>query len=115
MVDIDIQSEIVLKTFLSVHETTNGEPECEEFCRNDEKCVGFNFIKSKCFLKSSLGTELKLKMSISGKKFKPDYNGDPLKGTVEQRTWYLVPIWNFHIRSLFGVLNRKKSICAKSI
>ena len=82
MVDIDIQSEIVLKTFLSVHETTNGEPECEEFCRNDEKCVGFNFIKSKCFLKSSLGTELKLKMSISGKKFKPDYNGDPLKGTV---------------------------------
>ena len=22
-------------------------------------------------------------MSISGKKFQPDYNGDPLKGTVE--------------------------------
>ena len=80
------QSEIDLKTFLSVHETTNGEPECEELCRNDEKCVGFNFIKSKCFLKSSLGSELKLKMSISGKKFKPDYKGDPLKGTVEQKT-----------------------------
>ena len=36
-------------------------------------------------MKSSLGSELKLKMSISGKKFKPDYNGDPLKGTVEQK------------------------------
>ena len=82
MVDVDIQSDIVLKTFLSVHETTYGEPECEEFCRNDEKCVGFNFIKSKCFLKSSLRSELKFKMSISGRKFKPDYNGDPSKGTV---------------------------------
>ena len=67
---------------LSVHETTHGEPECVELCRNNEKCVGFNFIKSKCFLKSSLGSELKLKLSISGKKFKPDYNGDPLKGTL---------------------------------
>ena len=40
-------------------------------------------------MKSSLGSELKLKMSISGKKFKPDYNGDPLKGTVEQKLWSL--------------------------
>ena len=69
--------------FFSVHGTTHGEPECEELCRNEEKCVGFNFIRSKCFLKSSLVTELKWKMSISGKKFQPDYNGDPLKGTVE--------------------------------
>ena len=84
----DSQSEIELKhrfeNHLSVHSTSHGEPECEELCRNDEKCVGFNFIKSKCFLKSSLETELKSKMSISGKKFQPDYNGDPLKGTVER-------------------------------
>lgn len=64
---------------ISVHSTNHGEPECEELCRNVEKCVGFNFIKSKCFLKSSLETELKSKISISGKKFQPDYNGDPLK------------------------------------
>ena len=89
----DNQSEIDFKTFLSVHETTHGEPECEELCRNNEKCVGFNFSKSKCFFKSSLGTELKLKMSSSGKKFKPNYNGDPLKGTVEQKpkeSWMLI-------------------------
>ena len=79
----EIKLKIYLETNLSVHSTTHGEPECEELCRNDKKCVGFNFIKSKCFLKSSLETELKSKMSISGKKFQPDYNGDPLKGTVE--------------------------------
>ena len=77
-----------METNLSVHSTTHGEPECEELCRNDKKCVGFNFIKSKCFLKSSLETELKSKMSISGKKFQPDYNGDPLKGTVEIQQHY---------------------------
>ena len=78
-----------MKTILSIHETTNGEPECEELCRNEEKCVGFNFVRSKCFLKSSLGGELKWKMSISGKKFEPDYSDDPLKGTAEkpEETW----------------------------
>ena len=102
------------KPFLSVHETTNGEPECEELCRNDEKCIGFKFIRSKCFLKSSLGTELKLKMSISGKKFQPDYNGDPLKGIVEQNLNKLEAEFKIKARNLVYSI-AKKSICVKSI
>ena len=114
LADRDIQSKIELKSFLSVHETTNGEPECEELCRNDEKCVGFNYIRSKCFLKSSLGTELKLKMSISGKKFKPDYNGDPLKGIVEQNLNKIEAEFKIKGHNLvYSIL--KKSICVKSI
>ena len=78
-----IKAKNQFEIYFSVHGTTHGEPECEELCRNEKKCVGFNFIRSKCFLKSSLVTELKSKMSMSGKKFQPDYNGDPLKGYVE--------------------------------
>ena len=53
-------------------------------------------------------------MSISGKKFKPDYNGDPLKGIVEQNLNKLEAEFKIKARNLVYLI-AKKSICVKSI